>query len=131
MNGQVEVTWQTWRTIIHSSMVHARVSDKYINRLLMYTTGHIFPDLPIKNLVNQDGEPTMTHKLATGTKPSVSNLLVLFCPFVVQKSTAHFDTKALNMRHQSNQGFWGVFVGITPHLKGYLLYIPTTREKIP
>ena len=51
MNGQVEVTWQTWRTIIHSSMVHARVSDKYINRLLMYTTDHIFPVLPIKHLV--------------------------------------------------------------------------------
>ena len=65
----------------------------------MYTTNHIFPALPIKKIVNQDGEPTMPHKLATGSKPSVSNPFVLFCPCVVRKATAHVDTNALNMRH--------------------------------
>ena len=53
-------------------MVHVRVSDKYIHFALMYMTDHIFPVLPIKNLVNQDGETTTPHKLATGTKISVS-----------------------------------------------------------
>ena len=33
----------------------------------MYTTDHIFTVLPIKHLVNQDGEPTTPHKLATAT----------------------------------------------------------------
>ena len=28
MNGQVEVTWKTWRTIAHSIMVHAQVPEK-------------------------------------------------------------------------------------------------------
>ena len=70
------MTWQTLQTIAHSIMVHAQVSDKYIHFLLMYTTDHIFPVLPIKHLVNQDGEPTTPQKLATGTKPSVSNLHV-------------------------------------------------------
>ena len=64
-------------TIAHSIMLHAQVSDKYINFILMYTTDHIFPVLPIKNLVNQDGEPNNLHKLATGTKPSVLKLPVL------------------------------------------------------
>ena len=59
-------------------MVYARVFYKYIDFPLMYTADHIFPALPIKHLVNQDGEPTMSQKLATGTKPSVSNLHVLF-----------------------------------------------------
>ena len=68
-------------------------------------TGHIFPVLPIKLLVNHDSEPTTPHKLETGTKPSVSNLLALFSPCVVQSSTAHFDTKALNLRHQSQKDF--------------------------
>ena len=63
----------------------------------MYTTDNIFPVLQIKHLVNQDGEPTTSQKLATGTKHSVSNLHVLFCPCAVQNSTAHVDTKALNM----------------------------------
>ena len=27
MNGQVEVTWRTFRTVAHSSMVHARVPE--------------------------------------------------------------------------------------------------------
>ena len=34
----------------------------------MYTTDHILPVIPIKHLANQDGEPTMPHKLATDTK---------------------------------------------------------------
>ena len=63
MNGQVEVTWKKFRTIVHSMMVNARVSGKYIHFSLMYTTDYIFPVLPIKHLVNQDGEPTTPHKL--------------------------------------------------------------------
>ena len=50
MNGQVEVTWRTLRTIAHSLMVHARVPENYIHFALMYTTDHIFPVLPIKVL---------------------------------------------------------------------------------
>ena len=68
MNGQVEVTWRTLRPISNSTMLHAWISDKYIHFALMYKTDHIFPVIPIKHLVNQDGEPTMPQKLATGTK---------------------------------------------------------------
>ena len=101
MNGQVEVTWRTLRTIAHSLMVHARVPEIYVHFALMYTTDHIFPVLPIKDLINKDGDPTTPHKLATGTKPSVSHLRVLFFPCVVRKATAHVETKTLNMRHQA------------------------------
>ena len=78
MNGQVEVTWRTLRTIAHSLMLHARVSKAYIHFALMYMTDHIFPVLPIKDLRNEDGEPTTPFKFATCTKPSVSNSRVLF-----------------------------------------------------
>ena len=101
MNGQVEVTWRTLRTIAHSLMVQASVPENYIHFDLMYTTDHIFLVLPIKDLINEDGDPTTLYKLATGTKPSVSHLHVLFCPCVVRKATANVDTKTLNMRHQA------------------------------
>ena len=90
-------------------MLHARISDKCIHFSFIYTTDHIFTVLPIKHLVNQDGEPTKSHKLATGTKPSVSNPNILFCPCVVQKVTAHVDNIAVNIRHQSQKSFWGIF----------------------
>ena len=64
----------------------------------MYTKDNIFPVLPIKDLIKEDGKPTTSFKLSTVTKPSVSHLHVLFCPCVVQKATAHVDKKALNMR---------------------------------
>ena len=60
---------------------------------------HIFPVLRIKHLVNKDSEPTTPPKLATDTKPSLSNLLVLLCTYVVQKAATHVDTKAFNMLH--------------------------------
>ena len=93
MNRQVEVTWKTLCTVAHYLMVHARVLELYVHFVLIYTTDHIFPVLPIKDLINKGGDPTMPHKLATGTKPSVSHLHVLFCPCVVQKATAHVETK--------------------------------------
>ena len=77
MNGKVEVTQRTLRTVAHSLMVHARVFGAYVNFALMYTTDHIFLVLTIKELINEDGDPTTPHKLATGTKPSVSHLRML------------------------------------------------------
>ena len=118
------------RTIAHSLMVHDRVPEIYIHFALMYTTDHIFPVLPIKDLINEDGGPTTTYKLATGTKTSVSHLRVLFCWCVVRKATAHVETNTLNMRHQAQKGFRGIFVGIPQHQKGYLVYLPSTRKLI-
>ena len=81
-------------------------------------------------MINEQGKPTTPFKLATGTKPSVSNLHVLFCPCVVPKATAHVDKNALNMRHQVKKGFRGIFVGIPQDQKGYLAYVPSTRRII-
>ena len=89
MNGQDKVSWRTLSKIAHSLMVHARVLEAYIHFALMYTTDHAFPVLPIKDLINKDGEPTMPFKLATCKKPSVSHLRVLFFPCVVPQSAAH------------------------------------------
>ena len=85
-------------------MVYARVPEVYVHFTLMYTTDHIFPVLPIKYLINEDGNPTIPHKLATGTQPSESRLRMLSCPCVVCKATAHVETKTLNMRHQAKKG---------------------------
>ena len=97
---------------------------------LMYITYHIFLVLPIKGLRNKDGDPTTPHKLETGTKSSVSNLRVLFCPCFVRKSTAHIETRTLNMRHQAQKGFFGILVAIPELQKGYLVYVPSTRKII-
>ena len=85
MNGQVEVTWRTLRTVAHYFMVHARVPEVYVHFALMYKIDHIFPVLPIKDLINEDGDPTTPHKLTTGTKPSVPHLHVLFFHVLYEK----------------------------------------------
>ena len=124
------MTWRTLLTVAHSLMVHARVLEAYIHFALMYTTDHIFQVIPIKDLINEDGDPTTPHKLVTGKKPSVSHLRVIFCPLVVRKDTAHVETKALNMIHQPQKVFRSIFVGIPEHQKGYLVYVPSTRKII-
>ena len=96
----------------------------------MCTTDHIFLVLPIKDIINEDGDQTTPHKLAKGTKPSVYYLLVLFCPCVVRKPTSHVEIKTLNMRVQAQKGFHGIFVGIPEHQKGYLVYVPSTIKVI-
>ena len=55
---------------------------------------------------------------------------MLFFPCVARKATAHVGTKALNMRRQEQKGFCGIFVGITQHQKGYIVYALGTRKII-
>ena len=96
----------------------------------MYMIDHIFPVIPIKDMINEEGETTTPFKLSTVTKPSLSHLCALFFPCVVWKDTAHVNKKALNMRHQAQKIFLSIFVGITQHQKGYLVYVPSTRKII-
>ena len=117
-------------TVAHALMVHSRVPEVYVHFALMYTTDHIFPVLPIKDLMDKDSDPTTPYKLTTYMKPSVSHLRVLFCACVVPKATAHVETKTLNMRHQAQKGFRGIFVGIPQHQRRYLVYITSTRKVI-
>ena len=96
----------------------------------MYTADNLLPVLPIKYLINEDGETITTFKLATNKKPSILHLRFLFCPRVVQKSTGHVGTNALNMRQQPQNGFCGIFVGIPQHQKQYLFYVPHKHKII-
>ena len=80
-------------------MVHGRVWESSIHFALMYLTDHIFLVLPIKDLINEDDDLTTPFQLATGKKPSISHLYVLFCPCDIQKASTHVDKKVLNMRH--------------------------------
>ena len=97
----------------------------------MYTAYHIFPVLPIKDLINEDCETTTPFKPTTGTKISVLHLRVLFCPYVVRKAIAHVDTKALNMCLQAQKGFCGIFLGIPQYQNMYLVYVPHKQNIVP
>ena len=105
--------------------MHVRVSGEYIHLSLIFTTDHVFPILTIKHLLSHYGEPTMPHKLATVTKPSVSNVRVLFCPCILQNSTAHVETKTLNICHQSPKQLCYFRCNPTTS-KGYLICVPST-----
>ena len=91
-------------------------------------TDNVFHVLPIKPLANKDGLPTTPHKMATDTKLSVSKPSILLCLCVVTNSTAHAYKRLLNMRHQSQNIFCGIFIGIPQHHKGYLFYVPSTQK---
>ena len=86
----------------------------------MYKTYQIFLLLPIKYLIKEDGDTTTPFKIATGMEPSVSHLGVLFFLCVVRKYIANGGIKALNMLHQAQKGFRGIFVVIMTILAKYL-----------
>ena len=96
----------------------------------MYATENIFRVLLIKDLINKDSDLTTPFKLSAVMKHSLSHLRVLFCPCVVGKDTAHVGKKALNVCHQAQKCLQGVFIVIPQHQKGYLEYVPHTRNII-
>ena len=68
MNGKIEVTWRTLRTIAHALMVDDRFPEVYVYFSLIYTIDPFYLVLSKKNLIDEDGDPTTPYKLATGTK---------------------------------------------------------------
>ena len=48
----------------------------------------------------------------------------------MRKATERVGKMALNIRHQAQKGFRGIFLGIPQHQKGYLVYVPSTRKII-
>ena len=69
-------------------MVHAQVLEAYIHFLFVYTADHIFPVLPIKDLTDEDGEPTTPFKLATGTNLQYC-IYVFYFVHVLNKKVLH------------------------------------------
>ena len=114
--------------IAHSLMIHEQVLEAYINFALMYTADNIFLVIPIRDLINEDSDPTRPSKLATGMKPSILLLHVLFFTCAVWKAISHVGTKVLNMNHQAQQCFHVIFFGISQHQKGYIVYVPHKRK---
>ena len=88
MNGQLEVTWRTLRTISHSLVVHSIFSEAYIHFSLIYTAGHIFLVLPIKDLINEYGETTMPFKPEMG-KPLQYHIYLFYFFRVLYKKLLH------------------------------------------
>ena len=58
MNRQVKVIQRPLRTISRYLMVHAIFLEAYIYFALMYKTDQILPLLQIKDMINEDGDPT-------------------------------------------------------------------------
>ena len=115
------MTRRILQNITHSIIMHVWVLDEFIHFALVYITHHIFPFLTFNPLINQYDEANTLYKLLTGSNPSVSNLRVILFPCVVRKVPANNNGRLLNMRHQSQKAFRGIFAEITqqkmvPHL---------------
>ena len=124
MNRLVEVIWRRLRTVAHSLMVHARVPEAYVHFVLMYATNHIFLVLPIKGIIMR-----MAIQQRHTNFQQVRNLQydIYACYFVhvLYKSLRRTVRQTINMCHQAQKRFWGIFVGIPEHQKGYHVYDTT------
>ena len=58
MNGIVESTWKNIRTIAHAQLNFGRVEESLTHFALIHAAHVIVPVLPLRDLVNEDGEQT-------------------------------------------------------------------------
>ena len=106
------------------------MAENYSHSALIYADLYALSVLPLKYLVNEKGEPCTLFELMNGEKPSVRHLRTLFCPVIVKKHTAMKDKKVVNMRHQAQKGYRGIFVGMPENQEGYLCYVPSIRNTV-
>ena len=125
-NGLCERTWQSIRILAFAFLNYARVKNEFMTFALEHAW-KIFNILPIKNLVDSDGNPTTPFYLFYKVKPSVRKMRVLFCPVVAkvydrqQKNHKTKETHHYNSSTHPQRGVPGIFVGIPRGQDGYLV----------
>ena len=123
-NHFAEKTWSTVHDMARAMLVHARLPDTYLFHVIRYAC-EVFSALPIAGLFNAEGNPATPAELFTGNKPTVLHFRVFGCPVVIKKHMAVVDGKPL--QKQTQRGVRGIFIGLPPNQKGYLIFIPQTR----
>jgi len=122
-NHLAERTWQTILSIACSLLVHACLPDTFWYQALCYAT-NIFNVLPIRGLKSQAEIPATPHELFFGSKPFILPFRVFGCPSIVKRWTA--DERANGK--QTEWGIRGIFIGFDTNKKGYLFYMPGSRN---
>jgi transposase InsO family protein len=133
-NGICERTWQSIRDIAFKTMVFAHVGDEFYDFAIEHAW-KVFNLLPLRDLVDSNGDPCTPLGAYTGTKPKLSRLRVLFCPCVINngQTKRHIDPakpkKARKVNTRSNcaeRGTKAIHVGLPRYQNGWLCYIPST-----
>ncbi len=63
-----------------------------------------------------------------GSKPRVSHFRVFGCPCIAKKWTISVDGKPEVNSKGTQRGIRGIHLGFSPTQKGWLLYVPSTRQ---
>jgi len=122
-NHLAERTWQTISSIARSLLVHARLPDTFWFQALCYAT-YIFNVLPVRGLKNHEEIPSTPHELFIGTKPCILSYRVFGCPSILRRWTAEERSQG----KQTERGLRGIFIGFDINRKGYLFYMPGSRN---
>jgi transposase InsO family protein len=122
-NHLAECTWQTISAMGHSLIVHARLPDTFMYHALTYAC-RIFNILPVKGLLDNDGNVCTPYELFMGEKPRINHFCVFGCPIVAKK----WNTKQSSTGKQTERGIRGIFLGLDTNQKGYVFYAPGTRQ---
>jgi hypothetical protein len=105
----------------HSMLVHARLPDKNHFHAIRYVV-EVFDILPVKNLYNSAVDICSPYELFCGHKPRVGHFRVFGCPVVAKRLVVTID--GCSTCHCTERGIRGVFVGLPPDQKGYLIFLP-------
>jgi len=122
-NHIAERTWQTVSSIARSLLVHARLPDTFWFQALCYAS-NIFNVLPVRGLKNQAEIPATPHELFHGVKPTILPFRVFGCPSVIKRWVADEQSNG----KQTERGMRGIFIGFDDNKKGYLFYMPGSRN---
>ena len=133
-NGICERTWQSIRDIAFKTMVSAHVGDEFYDFAIEHAW-KVFNLLPLRDLVDANGDPCTPIGAYLRTKPKLCRLRVLFCPCVINNGPTkrHRDPanpkKARKVNTRSNcaeRGTKAIHVGLPRYQNGWLCYIPST-----
>ncbi len=91
-------------------MLHAQLNRKFFYYAVKYAQ-YIHDVLPVQNLLDKDGHPTIPYYLATSRKPAVKHFRVFGCPAVFKQYEVSESGKRVKNKY-TQQGMRGIFVGI-------------------
>ena len=129
MNGICEAKWREVHNTANILLNTARLGGAFFHHAHAYAI-HIVNSCPVKNVTDQNGNPTTPYQYSYGRKPSLANFRIFGCPVYFKRYEPTFCNKLITYKQQLQRASRGIFIGFPENSAGWLVYSPEHPQRI-
>jgi hypothetical protein len=129
MIGICKAKWHGVHNTANILLNNARLGGAFFHHAHAYAV-HIVNVCPAKNVIDQNGNPTMPYQYSFQLKPRIAYFQVFGCPSFFKRYEPNFCNKLITYKQQLQRASRGIFLGFPDNSAGWLIYSPDQPQHL-